>query len=205
MRGPESPILHRAAEIQELIRPPHRIVGQRTPEIAHVRIDQVVARDDRQPEGGNGLERQPDQAGERHHAPADHPQHAGKVVVDDVEVERPGEPHERELEHHQPQPANQQETRQRAQARQRGAMQVGRRAGEEHEPWCAEMGDPAGEEHRGCRATGRNRGIHPDMVDRHQDHDEPRRYRGSGRGWADSRWSLVHSLSRRSPGEGGPI
>jgi hypothetical protein len=45
------------------------------------------------------------------------------------------------------------------------ARQKGKRRG-------AEVGDPAGEEYTVVRTARRDTGIHPDMIDRHQDHDD---------------------------------
>jgi len=54
--------------------------------------------------------------------------------------------------------------------RELASVQKRSRAGEEHERRRAEVRDPAGEKDSGGRPAGGDARIHPNVIDRHQDH-----------------------------------
>src|SRR5437588_11216757 len=91
--------------------------------------------------------------------------------MSEVERERPRDMKYRELEHHQEKPARRQVLRECLRVAEL-ALEIERGgAGEEGEPWRAEVRHPTREEHAGRRAAGGHAGIHPYVIDRHEDHD----------------------------------
>ena len=100
-------------------------------------------------------QRQVDRGRQQHHAPADHPDHAGQHVVGEVDVERPRDADDGELEEHEPQAAHDQESRQRGAVHEPSPVQKRGGAGEEDEGRRDEVRDPAREEDAGGRPAGR--------------------------------------------------
>src|SRR5215208_1276075 len=137
-------------------------------------IGEVVQRDEPHTERSDRAEWQTAQRGERHHRPAECPEHVedGHAVVD---VELPDRPHERLLEHDEPESARQQEARQLG-ARPMAQRERGAGAREQEEDGGAEVGDPASEEEHRARGreVGRARGgvaqVVAGVVERHEDH-----------------------------------
>ncbi|MCR5878280.1 hypothetical protein LRS04_07860 [Phenylobacterium sp. J367] len=106
-------------------------------------VEQVVARQDDHADRQHRLPRQPDEAGQGDHRPADRPDH---LQEQEVEPPVPAETDHRQLHGHQPQAPGQQEARELAPGLAAGELQPGRDPGQEHEDRRAEVGDPAGGE-----------------------------------------------------------
>src|SRR6266850_429866 len=86
----------------------------------------------------------------------------------EVEVEGPADANHRQLEQHEPDTADEQETRQIAVL---PTIEESARASEKDESRRDEVRHPACKENPRRGTTGRESGIDADVVDRHQDHD----------------------------------
>ncbi|MCY1428565.1 hypothetical protein D9M71_444550 [compost metagenome] len=115
-------------------------------------IEQVVAGDDDRAHGDQGGSWQPDQQRQGDHADADGPDH---LQVDHAgwQLEGPGEVDQGELQHHQEQPAFEQERRDVATALMLLAIQPGRQAGQQDEHRRTQVSEGAAEEKRRFRGV----------------------------------------------------
>jgi hypothetical protein len=102
----------------------------------------------------------------------EHPDDAGQQVVREVDVERPRDADDRQLEDHQHEAARDERACERAGVAKTAAVQKRARAGEKRERRRAEMRDPPREEDAGGWSAGRLTRVHAHVIDRHQDHDE---------------------------------
>ena len=169
-------------------------------------VEGIVPGNHDEPECRDRPGRQPEQAGQQDHAPAEGPQDQQQRDVE-VEVELIDETtHDDRLEEHQPQPARQQIPRQPG-----AALSIERQPragpGQQKEHRRAEVRDPPREEQRGRgsgeigRVTHRRAEIVPRVIERHDDHhdaaqDVDRFETRSGR--TQSRGHSVGSLSALS-------
>ena len=115
---------------------------------------------------------QADEQRQQDHAPAQHPDHAGEHEVREVQVERPEEANQRQLQDDEQRAAPDEESPKSGRVRERAAVQKRAGPGEECERRRAEVRDPPREEDRRRGAAGRHAGIDADVIDRHQDHDD---------------------------------
>src|SRR5262249_10175741 len=139
-------------------------------------VEKIVAEDDAEPDDGNDPARQMDEPGQDDHRGAYDPNHL-KHEDSVIEVEPPGEAHQRELDQNEPKSARQQEPPELLRAATAPAVEMGRHAGEQNEGWGTEVRDPA------CQENGRLGDIArvhaaggeeiTRVIERHQHHDEP--------------------------------
>src|SRR6185437_1472762 len=96
------------ADIENLPEPAQRTGTRRLDHPSKYRIEQTGAEDDEGAESDQRAQREPDEEAEDDHAPADAPDHARHLVVGEVEIERPGDAQERQLQADEPGAADQQ-------------------------------------------------------------------------------------------------
>jgi hypothetical protein len=113
---------------------------QRVPD----RPERALADDDQDADHRDGARRQPDERRHEHHAPAEHPENAGEIVVREAEVEGPGEAEEGELEQDEQSAAHGEEAGERAAVADLASIEEGAGAGEKGEAWRGEV------RHRWC-------------------------------------------------------
>ena len=138
-------------------------------------VEQVVARNHGEANRADRYPRQPDEAREHDHRRADHPDHLRGEVVE-PKVERPAEPHDGELEHHQPEAPRDEKPAELRRTSTPLSVEIGGDAGKQNEDWRAEVGDPPCEEESRIGDVTR---VHPAraeevarVIQRHDHHDK---------------------------------
>jgi hypothetical protein len=107
-------------------------------------VEAVVAEHDHRADGDDRRAWQPQQCRQKHHRPAERPQH---LQLQAVEIEAPDQVVPGDFQQHDPQAAADQEALQRRAIECRAALvQPGAGAGQQHEHRRAEVGDPASQE-----------------------------------------------------------
>src|ERR1700722_2622302 len=127
-----------------------------------------MAGDNHQSDRPHNSNRQFHQSGHQDHAAANHPEDTSHLVMSEIQVERPRDTKESQLDKDEPRAANQEVSGQVAML---AAVEEDAGSCEKYEGGSAEVGDPARKENTGGWTASWNAGINPYVVDRHQDHD----------------------------------